>query len=275
MLRARHLALVATLLVACGDDDDGATTTTGATGAGGGTTTGAGGGTTTGATTGAGGDDGAGGSGGGGICSPAGALDLAVCDPETGTFSLAIDNPYYPLPVGLLRVFEGEEDGAALLLEIEVLDEVEVVAGVDTRVVQEREYEDGELVETSWNYFVQAEDGTVCYFGEAVDIVEDDGSISHEGAWRAEDGNLPGIVMPGAPAVGQVMVQEVAPGIAEDQATITAMGETITVPAGDYTDTISMSECTPLEPGHVSLKDYARGVGMIVDAEVRLVSVTE
>jgi hypothetical protein len=272
ILRATSMALL--VLTACGDDSTGSSG--GGTGGDAAATTSAQ--ASTGSGTGGGGTGGEGtggeGTGGGAVCSPEGALDIAVCDPATGVFSVDIDNPFYPLPVGFLRVFEGIEDGAELLLEIEVLDETLEVAGVETRVVQEREYEDGEIVEISWNYFVQAEDGSVCYFGEDVDIYEDDGTIVHDGAWLAGDGdNLPGIVMPANPALGDVMVQEVAPGIAEDQATITAVGETVTTPFDDFSDTLSMSECSPLEPGHISLKDYARGLGMIVDAEVRLVEV--
>lgn len=221
------------------------------------------------------GDDAETGGGGGGAaaeCSPEGGLDTSVCNPQSGVFSLTIDNPFFPLKVGDLRVYDGMEDGAVLHLEIEVLDQTEVVAGVTTRVVEEREYEDGVVVEISRNFFAQAADGTVCYFGEGVDIYEGGQIASHDGAWRAEGSNLPGIIMPPNPAVGMKFVQEVAPGVAEDQATIVRAGETVTVPLGTYTDTIETDECTPLEPGHISEKSYARGVGLLVDAEVSLTS---
>jgi hypothetical protein len=49
---------------------------------------------------------------------------------------------------------------------------------------------DEELIEISRNYFAQTQTGpapgTVCYFGENVDIYEDGEIVSHEGAWRAE-----------------------------------------------------------------------------------------
>jgi len=47
-------------------------------------------------------------------------------------------------------------------LEISVLDAIEIVAGVPTRVVEEREKEDGKLIEISRNFMVLARDGTVC-----------------------------------------------------------------------------------------------------------------
>jgi hypothetical protein len=99
--------------------------------------------------------------------------------------------------------------------------------------------------------------------------------VSHEGAWRAGQGdNRPGIIMPANPVVGMTFVQEVAPGIAEDQAEIVSIGETVTIAAGTYQNTLFTRETTPLEPGHESFKRYAPRVGLIVDNVVELVRVT-
>jgi hypothetical protein len=237
------------------EDDDGGTAADGTPGPGSGG----------GASSGGAGGSGAG-AGGGGTT-----LDIAVCAPTAGPFSLTIDNDFFPLPVGQKWSYEGTEDGEALTLEIEVLDETELVAGVETRVVREDEKADGEQVEISWNFFVQAADGTVCYYGEDVDIYEAGAVVAHDGAWRAgEDGALPGIQMPAAPAVGQEYDQEMAPGIAEDHAEVVALGEHVEVPAGAFDDTLRTEESTPLEPGQVSEKQYARGVGLLVDSAVKL-----
>jgi hypothetical protein len=151
-------------------------------------------------------------------------LDIAVCDPDAKGFTLDIDNPYFPLAVGQVATFEGEEDGAQDEVVISVLDEVETVAGVDTRIIEERESEDGELVEVSRNYFVQAADGTVCYFGEDSDTYEGGKVVDHEGSWRAgKDDAKPGIIMPAKPEVGQSFDHAHAPGIALDHAVVTAI----------------------------------------------------
>jgi hypothetical protein len=204
---------------------------------------------------------------------PEGGLSLAVCDPGAGPFSTTIDNPFLPLPVGKLQVLTGTEEGVALRLEIRVLDETEDVAGVTTRVLEERDLENGELVEVSRNFVVQAPDGTVCYFGEDVDVYAG-GGVTHPGAWRADPSggtNRPGILMPPpTPTVGTYWSQEIAPGIALDRAEVVAIGESITVPAGTFTDTLRTREWTPLEPDDEEFKAYARGVGLVVDAAVAL-----
>ena len=220
---------------------------------------------------------GGGGGGGGGksstpVC-PDLNVDTAVCDPDAGPSSLVIDNAFFPLVVGTKLVLEGEEDGEPIRVEITVLNETEEVAGVTTRVVEEREFEDGELVEVSRNFFAQAPDGTVCYFGEDVDDYEDGQIVSHEGAWRAgEDGNLPGIIMPANPQIGQVYQQEDAPDLAEDQAQVIDLGEPIDVPAGAFDDTVTMEDCNPLEDGVTDEKVYVRGIGLAIDEVLELIS---
>jgi hypothetical protein len=205
-----------------------------------------------------------------------GDLDVAVCDPAQGAFSdpLTIDNPYFPLPEGGRIVIEGEEDEALVRVRITVLADTLEVAGVMTRVVEEYETEDDELVEVSRNYFAQTDDGTVCYFGEEVDIYEGGEITAHDGAWQAGvDGARPGIVMPAHPEVGMRFAQEVAPGVAEDTAEITEMGVQVTVPLGTYTDTILMDENSPLDQS-ASHKTYAAGIGMIIDDTAQLIEAT-
>jgi hypothetical protein len=197
--------------------------------------------------------------------------DIGVCDPQGTPFTLDIDNPFFPLPVGHQLVLEGEESGAHLLVRITALDEVETVAGVETRVIEEYEAKDGRVVEVSRNFFAQSRDGTVCYFGEEVDMFDGAGNVtSHSGSWRAGAGdNRPGIFMPPSLEVGRAFQQEIAPGIAEDQSKVIALGDRTEVPAGTFEDTATLRDGSPLD-GSTGEKVYARGIGLIVDGAARL-----
>jgi hypothetical protein len=207
-------------------------------------------------------------------CGPTLAAIEDVCALERGPFSTNIDNPWFPLPVGKVSRLEGVEGTTPLAVLITVLDQTEDVGGVVTRVVEERETEDGELIEVSRNFFAQAPDGTVCYFGEDVDIYEAGEIVSHDGAWRAGGELLPGIIMPADPRPGMSYAQEIAPGIAEDHADHIAQNEEISVTAGTFTETLRTREWTPLEPNETSIKAYAHGVGLIIDDAIVLVSTT-
>ncbi len=200
-------------------------------------------------------------------------LDISVCDPDTVNFSTTIDNEFFPLTEDTELVLEGEDDGETVRVEITVPGDTEMVAGVETLVMIETEYEDGELVEISWNFIAQAEDGTVCYFGEDVDDYEEGAVVSHDGAWRAgENGNLPGILMPAAPKVGDAFFQESAPGVAEDMSSVIAFGETIDVPAGVFDDTLTAEDCNPMEDAETDEKVYVRGIGLAIDEDAELIS---
>lgn len=191
-------------------------------------------------------------------------------------FALDPDNAFYPLAPGSYWILEGEEDETPLRLRIDVTEETEDVGGVTTRVVIETEWEydddaeEWELVEVSFNYFAGTADGTVCYFGEAVDDYEDGEIVSHEGAWRADEpGNHAGVFMPGEPRPGLKFQMEGAPGVAEDRGKIVAIGPT-TVPAGTFLATIRLREYNPLDE-EKDYKVFAEGVGTIVDGPLALV----
>ena len=171
-------------------------------------------------------------------------LDLALCAPGRGGFTLVGTNPWFPLAVGRQLVLEAEEDGETITMQLTVLDRTRVIEGVVTRVVEEREFVDGELSEVTWNYHVQASDGTICYYGEDVDVYDEDG-ITHEGAWCPGGDNQAGIFMPADPKPGMKYQNEVAPGIALDEARIVGTGP-VTVPFGRFTNTIRIREFNPL-----------------------------
>jgi hypothetical protein len=197
------------------------------------------------------------------------------------TFLTEGSNPYFILEPGYQLVFEGEEDGETLRLEITVLNETETIdlpeiGPVETRVVEEVETADGQPVETSRNFFAICDKtNDVFYFGEEVDIFEEDGTVSHEGAWRAgepdEDGVAePGIIMPGTFLLGSRYYQELADGIALDRAEHVEMGIKITTEAGKFSECVKVVETTPLEPGKAE-KVYCPEVGLVSDPPVELV----
>lgn len=200
---------------------------------------------------------------------------------ELCTFTASGSNPYFPLWPGHAVRLEGEEEDDGEIVEVSllltVLDATELVDGVVTRVVEEREWEDDELHEVSRNFFATCrETGDVWYFGEDVDFYEDGVIINHDGSWRAGVGGaLPGIQMPSVPLVGARYFQELAPGIALDFAEISGVTESITLPAGSFTKVLKVTEGSALEIGSVSEKWYLRGIGLAKDEELELVQVSE
>ena len=108
-----------------------------------------------------------------------------------------------------------------------------------------------------------------------MDIFNEDGTVSHRGAWRAgesdEDGLAePGILMPGTFLLVSRYYQELADGIALDRAEHAEMGLEMTTLDGKFTDCVRIVETTPLESGE-SEKTYCPEVGLVTDSTVELV----
>ena len=147
---------------------------------------------------------------------------------------------------------------------------------VSTRVLEERETEDGELVEISRNYFANCwASRDVYYFGEDVDIYKNGKVVSHDGAWLAgRHGALPGIVMPEDGFItGSRYYQEVAPEVALDRSEHKRTGFSMQVPAGKFDNCLEVEETTPLEPDDVGHKTYCRGVGLVKDDDLELTAI--
>ncbi len=182
-------------------------------------------------------------------------------------------NPFFILEPGYTLEFAGKDKGKQATLVITVLDETRKVDGVETRVVEERETLGGAVVEVSRNYFaISKVTNNVYYFGEEVDIYKKGKVVSHEGGWLSgNDGARYGLAMPGTPLLGSRYYQEVAPGKAMDRAEVTSLTVEHKTPAGTFKNCLVTEETTPLEPGDVESKVYARGVGLLQDGVMKLV----
>ncbi|MFH1742774.1 MAG: hypothetical protein ABIH23_27530 [bacterium] len=192
---------------------------------------------------------------------------------ETCEFSNTGRNPYFILEPGYRLVFEGEEDGEEILLTITVLDETEMVDGVETRIIEEREWVDDVLIEVSRNFFaICTRTNSVFYFGEDVDIYDDEGNLeSHDGAWRAGvDGARAGLMISGMPLIGSRYSQEVAPDIAMDRAEDLSLTEVVSTPAGTFENCLLVKETTPIEPDVEEYKLYAPGIGLVQEGDLQL-----
>ncbi len=177
-------------------------------------------------------------------------------------------NPYFVLEPGFQLILEGGDTK----LQITVLDETKTVDGVVTRVVEEREWKDGQLYEVARNYFAMCEKTKdVFYFGEDVDFYEKGKVVKHDGSWLAGiKGNRAGLMMPGTPKVGMKYYQEIAPGVAMDRAEIVSLDETCKTPAGTFSKCMKVKEGSAIEILATEYKYYAPGIGLVRDEDLRL-----
>jgi len=181
--------------------------------------------------------------------------------------SLKIDNKYFPLKPGTTFVYKGTSDGEPTRDVFTVTNKVKVILGINTRVVHDDAFVNGEHEESTDDWFAQDDKGTVWYFGE---FTTDLTTGSHEGSWQAGvKGAKPGIIMLAQPKVGDTYQQERAKGVAEDRATVLSLNEKVCVPYGCFSNVLKTEDLNPFEPDILENKFYAQGIGYIKAVQVK------
>ncbi len=178
---------------------------------------------------------------------------------------IANPNPYFPLVPGTIWAYEGGDETTT----VTVTEETKEILGVTCIVVRDVVEEEGEMIEDTHDWYAQDIHGNVWYFGEISKEYEDGELVALEGSWKSgEEGAKPGIIMKANPHVGDVYRQEFFLGEAEDMGEVLALGESVTVPAGSYTDALKTKDYTPLEPDAVEHKFYAPGIGPVLEVDI-------
>jgi len=183
---------------------------------------------------------------------------------------VAVVNAWYPLQPGTRLFYRGSsvEDGERLhhTVDIIVTDLVKAVDGVPNHVVWERDYTEGELVETELALFATDRHGNVWHMGEYPEEYEE-GKFVKAPAWvHGQAGACAGITIPGEPRLG---TPDYAQGYAPppinwvDRGRVYRTGGRTCVPAACYRDVVVVEEFERGVPRAFQDKHYAPGVGVV------------
>ncbi len=211
-----------------------------------------------------------------------GASTNALQLPAPQDFVSVIDNPYFPLPVGRTLVYEGIKDGQTQVDTFTVTNQTKVILGITATVVSDVSTHDGTLLEKTFDYYAQDNQGNVWYLGEDTTHFLAHGKTDTSGSWLGGvRGAQPGLIMEANPQIPDAYRQELLVGQAEDTAWVVELGGTVTVPYGKLRNTLTTLEATRIEPGAYDLKIYAPGIGIALEQSLtgateiaQLVSVT-
>jgi hypothetical protein len=199
---------------------------------------------------------------------PAAAAGTTTPGPQH--FTTTIDNPFLPFVPGTRMVYRSTDAGETGREVVRVTHRTRLVDGVRVRVVRDRAYVGGALVEDTRDFYAQDRRGNVWYFGENTESLENGKVTSTKGSWAAgRNGASAGIVMEAHPKVGDTYSQEDAPGVAEDRGKVLRLDAAATVPYGSFSGLLETKDFSALEPTVVEHKFFLRGVGSILEKEVR------
>ncbi len=208
-----------------------------------------------------------------------------VTDPAEPEFSMAlfdelsatVDNPWFPLEPGTSAQFEGlNDEGDMEKVVTTVSHEKRLVNGVESAVVVDREFENGELIEETFDWYAQDMAGNVWYMGESSAEYEAGDAVGTAGSWEAGKdidgvGSLAtaGIIMKAELQAGDTYLQEIYPGVAEDTAEIHALDVPFTFADGNTVNALQIREYNPLDPeGSEEYKYYRSGFGLVAEEAI-------
>jgi hypothetical protein len=182
--------------------------------------------------------------------------------------STTVDNKWFPLEPGAHSVFEGSalDDGERISRRVvsTVTDLTKEINGVNSMVVLERDYTEGEEVEAELAFFAQDNYGNVWHLGEYPEEYEN-GEFDKAPGWLAGlKGASAGIAMRAEPRLGTPSyAQGYAPPPINwiDRGRVYKVGQKTCVPVKCYEDVLVIEEFERNKPGAYQLKYYAPGVG--------------
>jgi hypothetical protein len=183
-----------------------------------------------------------------------------------------IDNEWFPLRPGMQYTTTGTvktaESTSVRTVVHTVTGLTKVIDGVKTLVMWDRDYSDGELVESELAFFAQTRKGDVWLFGEYPEEYEDGKFVGAPSTFiHGIDKAQAGIAMKADPRIkGPHYVQAYAPEVDFlDCGDVLKKHQQVRVPTGYYDDVLVIDEYNPLEPpsaGH-QRKFYSEGTGLV------------
>ncbi|MGH7538151.1 MAG: hypothetical protein ACREMF_05920 [Gemmatimonadales bacterium] len=174
-----------------------------------------------------------------------------------------ITNPLFPASEVVQTLLLGNVDGHPLRVEYTLLPGTKAIEwngqAVETRIVQYVAYLDRRIEEVALDWYAQADDGSVWYFGEDVSNYRDGVVENTEGTWLAGKDGPPAMIMPAHPQVGDVYRVENIPGVVFEEITVKSVGRTVDGPHGPVTGAM-VGDQFHVDGSH-SDKTFAPGYG--------------
>ena len=203
------------------------------------------------------------------LCGPGSEIDF---DPWEFPASPKIDNKWFPLKPGMQYTTDGTVTSAEGTSAHKVVHTItgltKVIDGVNTLVMWDRDYSDGELAESELAFFAQSKDGDVWLFGEYPEEYENGEFVGAPSTFISGIAKAQaGIAMQGHPRTGTpAYVQAYAPKVDFlDCGDVIETNRHVCVPTGCYDDVLVIDEFNPLDPpsaGH-QRKYYSAGTGLV------------
>ena len=158
----------------------------------------------------------------------------------------AVTNPLFPIADLHSAILLGSVGGKTLRTETTLLNYTKTIDlggdEIDVLVSQYMALLDGRIEEVALDWYGQADDGSVWYFGEDVFNYENGVLADREGTWITCENGPAAMIMPAHPQVGDVYRSENAYPIVFEEVKVKSVGQTVNGPAGPISGAIIVEE---------------------------------
>jgi hypothetical protein len=158
----------------------------------------------------------------------------------------SVTHPLHPSSNLDQVIYGGQVDGKPFRTEFTRLHDLKPITWngqqVQTVVMQYLAFSDGRIDEVALDWFAQADDGSVWYFGEDVFNYQDGVLKDTSGTWQAGRDGPAAMIMPASPKVGTAYRSENIPGLVFEEVTVKAVGQTVSGPSGPVDGAFTASE---------------------------------
>ncbi len=178
--------------------------------------------------------------------------------------STNVTNPLFPISRLHSAILNGVVGGKTFRVETTLLPDTRIIEWskgkcVKTLVSQYVAYLGGRIEEVALDFYAQADDGSVWYFGEDVYNYVDGVVADTSGTWLAGKEGPTAMIMPGAPEFGDVHRPENIPGLVFEEVAVKTIGTTVNGPRGPVKGALVGRELH--DDGTFSDKVFAPGYG--------------
>jgi hypothetical protein len=186
-------------------------------------------------------------------------------DLATPSFSdpTSVTNPLFPISKQESVLMVGRVDSKPFRTEVTLLPDTRIIEWqgqqVETLVSQYTAYLDGRIHEVAYDFYAQADDGSVWYFGEDVFNFKDGFIADTHGTWIAGKDGPAAMIMPSDPKVGDVYRPENIPGFVFEEVTVKSTDKTLDGPLGPIVGGLVVEELHM--DGTTEDKTFAPGYG--------------
>jgi hypothetical protein len=187
-------------------------------------------------------------------------VDLVV---PTFSHPTRVTNPLFPVSSQESVLLLGRVDGLPFRAEVTLLPQTRIIGWqgqqVEALVSQYAAFLDGRIHEVAYDYYAQADDGSVWYLGEDVFNFENGVIVDTHGTWIAGQDGPAAMIMPAHPKLGDTYRPENIPGLVFEEVTVRSVGQTLHGPSGTVSGALVVRELHM--DGATETKTFAPGYG--------------